>query len=241
MARAAAVVLLVGLAACWSGQDEPSICAAREGGLAGGLAGGAWPAVGLVRVGRELCTGTLVAPRVVVSARHCVDLGTTPGEVEFLTGRQGEELEAVGSDLLWTDGEDLIAVVLDRAPSVEPAPFRTTPMAREAIGSEVTLVGYGTTRPDANDHGVKRSGTASIEVVDDLTFVVEIRFDGQAAPCFGDSGGPALLDGQVAGVLSGGDPACAGRGDVYMRFDRHVELVEEAIAASLEVETGVCR
>jgi hypothetical protein len=197
------------------------------------------------------CTGTLVGPRVVVTAQHCFDPDTRPEEVGFVTGDHGERLEAAGIALFhrgtfvrqqddqgnewwWIDTEDDLAVLaLDRDPSIEPMPYRPDPVLPSEEGHTVEIVGYGTTLFGAEDAGSKRSGTATLSWVGPHWLETERRA-GQAAGCYGDSGGPLLLDGEVVGVFSYFTDltAVCQTGGQYVRVDRFGDLIARAIAAA---------
>jgi secreted trypsin-like serine protease len=183
----------------------------------------------------QSCTGALIAPTVFLTAAHCV-VDTRPADWDVLLGAtrlsgggQRIPVASISWDPVFTPerlGADVALVRLARAPH---APVRTVGLidpahaGAEAPGSPGRLLGWGITRLD-DDLAV---------LPDDLrTAVLAIRADpacgatagfpftgatmlcADASPsgqtlCFGDSGGPLLVDGGggnllVAGVASWG-------------------------------------
>lgn len=224
---------------------------AKECGIVGGRDEAAFGAVGLVVTPEGTCTGTLVAPRVVVTAQHCFSPDMRPEEVGFVTGRLADRLEAAGVELFylgdfvemegedgnnwwWIDTEwDFAVIALDHDPTVEPLPYRASAVSANEEGSAVDIVGYGTTALGAEDSGRKRSGSATLSWVGPDWLETERR-NGEASGCYGDSGGPLFLDGEVVGIFSyfvDLDQVCEAGGQ-YVRIDRFTDLIDQAIDAA---------
>ncbi|HEY2512692.1 MAG TPA: trypsin-like serine protease [Polyangiaceae bacterium] len=199
----------------------------------------------------ELCSAVLVAPDVVLTARHCVSLTsnsvTCPASSAQISGERpaaslrvlvGESLatawEAARGRLVYapsTDrlcGADIALVVLDQEiDSIAPLAISTTPVA---AGEHVTALGFGR-RIDGEP-----SGTKLLREHVQVRSVSGAEFEVGEATCQGDSGGPALDEstGQILGVVSRGGPACdADAANVYTRVDAFPELTAAALAASL--------
>ena len=169
-----------------------------------------------------VCSGTLIASTVFLTAGHC-----TAG----LAGRVWVTFDAVLARSTWAllqgravthpefgrdaaDPADLGVVVLDRAVAgISPARLANGPAAR---GSSVENVGYGYVdrvtgdgRPAFLYDGVRRTSTSTI------TSVTRALVRTDDGVCFGDSGGPRFAGSEIVAVTSSGDGACAGMSTGY--------------------------
>jgi MYXO-CTERM domain-containing protein len=187
-----------------------------------------------LRRSQALCTGTLIAPNLVLTAQHCVastddlvncetsEFGTTysPQNIavsantalnraaQFYPVRE-VQVPPGGNDVC---GSDIALIILDGR-------FNTiTPMAPRldstVIAGEVyTAVGFGDAL-DEGDPGIRRArgglevacGPEQCRLPSALT---STEFIGDSSVCEGDSGGPALdSDGEILGVVSRGEEDC---------------------------------
>lgn len=237
----ALVLLLVAAGACGV-PAEPELSVARQAVIGGVLEPGS-PAVGAIlpvsptcgepaEASPVTCTGTLVAPRVVLTAAHCVENADAPQVLSVVFASEparalaSERVRAIEGRLhpAWRAGENDIGVLIlaEDAP-VAPVPLGGAALPADLVGRTMRVVGFG--MDDEGRTGSRRSGTARVTAVEARTFSME------AAPgmtCGGDSGGPSFLeiDGaeRLVGVTSFGDLACT-RG-TNTRVDVHAAFLQ---------------
>ncbi len=238
------------------GEDEAAPAVATDEAIVHGAADkGRHPAVVALIAedgdGTALCSASLIAPDVLLTARHCVsylrsESVTCPGNGAQVTGERppsslfvvlGDDASSApvarGAEIFVPNEDqlcdaDIALVRLDRAiDSVTPLP-----LARKgpASGGEIVAVGFGKNTLNGGA-GVKRFRT-------DVPITATSRFEflvGEST-CSGDSGGPALdVDtGAIFGVVSRGPARCdlASARNTYTRIDAWAELVDHALASS---------
>jgi Trypsin len=165
------------------------------------------------------CTGTLVAPRVVLTAAHCVDR-RIPLEVFFGTdvSKDGVFVGVVSATPHPSfddedNANDVALLLLDRVAPAEPIPMVDEALDGAFMGTQARIVGFGHTAAGADDAGLKMEGTSDISVVTPDVFEI---VPGPSMTCHVDSGGPVFVtvEGQerLAGVTSSGDLQCASVG-----------------------------
>jgi uncharacterized protein (TIGR03382 family) len=203
---------------------------------------GAYPDVVLVVAPRALCTGTLVAPDVVLTAGHCI--GEVPKEVLVDSvdyAKPGGEVIAVKSATAYPDWEhqyDVGVLVLDHPAAPNPRAIASACPLKQ--GAEVRVVGFGlTTAAGTGDNSQLHQAMLAVDdptCAHDPACAPAIAPDGEFTAgghgtdsCFGDSGGPLYLGDKLIGVVSRGvgttGSPCSG-GGVYVRADKVVPWIE---------------
>jgi MYXO-CTERM domain-containing protein len=214
-------------AACQSAEINQT----QEQILGGDVAGvGDFPTVVAI-LNAGLCTGTLIAPRVVLTAAHCID----PALLGFgseaqvaantfiifdsnnINSNQGffvgatKTVKNAAFDEQFLGDDDIGLIFLDEEiDDREPSQINLIP--KDFIGDRVTQVGFGVSDQNANggtevvleNKLVSSCGDANI---DELLICYD-QTDG-TGKCNGDSGGPSFDSaGVVIGVTSFGDTDC---------------------------------
>lgn len=234
--------------------DEPSFVV---GGTA--VPEGKWRDVVLVVSADSTCTGTLIAPDIVLTAGHCV--ASEPYEVitDTVDYMRGGDRIAVKSSRAYPDWENKFDVGIVMLEHVARGPSRSIAPACAAKsglrnGAKVHLVGFGMTSDTNPDNTQLRE--ADLEVYD-ASCTTDDSCESSIAPhgeflaggngegsCFGDSGGPVFLTTKqgpaLVGIVSRGlavPGSTCSDGGVYVRADKIVSWVQSVTGVDLDPST----
>lgn len=180
------------------------------------------------------CTGTLISPKVFLTAAHCDEGGDGRVRVTFSTAYKDGDTTYSGTfhgDPMFSgsqsDPHDIAVVVLDKAVQ------KITPATLPAAGSlsklsatqTFTSVGYGayevTNEPGGHRYlydDVRMVATGTLNATNPAWLRISMNpATDNGGTCYGDSGGPNFLgtSGTVAAITITGDAVCRSTNVVY--------------------------
>jgi secreted trypsin-like serine protease len=255
LAALAASLAALALAAC---TGPPGVSRSRAGILLGQPAPeGAYPeTVALVfpADGFFFCSGSLISPRVVLTAAHCVlsDTGqpSPPSEIGIYLGNvaievPSGEIHAVSAvyahpDFSWNafrDANDIAVLKLSQdVTSVTPTPIVPVAEATQlTAGTDLLIVGFGmTSNQEQPTDGTKYFASTPLEEMGTKDFIAGTT--GEPDTCYGDSGGPAFVANggtrRVLGITSMGvnpNTDQCGDGTLFTLASAYVGWIESKV------------
>ncbi len=187
------------------------------------------PATVFLDVGGGSCTGTLVSPKTIVTAKHC--LGTTMWAYFGTDSSDDSGTWIKAAHKLGHPQADVAMLTLESEGPTTPIPLINIDLATK-LGEGIRIAGFGVTSENGGGSGLKRHGVATLDSVDGGIMYATNQPSGT---CYGDSGGPNFMTvggtEYIIGVTSFGTAACGSGLDGSVRIDTYRQWIRDYMEA----------
>lgn len=175
----------------------------------------------------KICTGTAIADRFVLTAKHC-DLGEgDSGRVEFGPDPRANFFINVSKVYPHPTTDIMILELESSIKNMIPElqyPVIAEQLTRKIIGQQAVISGYG--RREDGETGERRFTQEAIGGFSSQ--YIQVDGQGKTGACGGDSGGPIFVNQggvmKLAGGLHEGSSSCVNL-DRYTRFDNQKDWI----------------
>ncbi|APT84083.1 trypsin-like serine protease [Corynebacterium aquilae] len=199
----------------------------------------------------QQCTGTLIAPRWVITAKHCYvpgfwDNNTSASTIRFGIDNSGEKYTA--TELIPSATSDMLLVHLNKPAPGTPLKLDNHNLFKQDTGTNANWASTNLGAQGSTNYRLHSStGTVERRVVlrDGYykypnTPLIKTKINqGRLHP--GDSGGPFIVDGKLAGVLSTSDqnaPVGPGEHGFFTPTAEHLTWIAGTIGLAVDTPTG---
>jgi hypothetical protein len=224
------------------------------GGAALGIVGGtptqrapSWIGSLQLASGGHECGASLVSATWAVTAKHCTEVDLAQARFGSLDYGSGGELVEISDAVTDPNGSDVALIQLSTAVTGTPV---TIASSSPEPGTGITLLGWGQTAPEPGGSGPSSSlKQLSTEVVDDSkcsggeiddNTELCIGSTTDQTACYGDSGGPAVVEGMLVGATSrsSGSSTCGESDTVYEDLTALRDWITQTIGSGSEDPPG---
>jgi secreted trypsin-like serine protease len=198
----------------------------------------------------SLCTASLLAEDIAITAAHCVDGDPEDMQLSFgptAVSKENRPVVAAVTSSVWrqhqneefNNGDIAVIKFSGGLPKGTVAATLMKSTHHLSDGEIVTLAGYGISKPGSETDGAGRLRTVDVKIAKAHYSETEVSLDQtrKKGACHGDSGGPAFIQDnggglQLWGVTSRGigDPTdhCAGQ-SVYTRIQPYTRWINSVV------------
>lgn len=176
------------------------------------------------------CTGTLVSPKTVLTAKHCL-----ANTIKVYFGTYAKQ-SGTGTWINTVHKQGHPSADIAMLTLASPGPTAPIPLNKQDLsahlGKQIRIAGFGVTGENSGGDGTKRVGVAALQSLDGG---IMYATNTPSGTCYGDSGGPNFMTlggtEYIIGVTSFGTAACGSGLDGSVRVDSYAQWIEAYIAA----------